>query len=107
MEANSRNSIEAERLAVLEIRKSAVPDIEDSIAEMASDQIREGLISGKLINVECSPVAGYSLDDIAETTTEFTCFAATRDNGDGTQSGFYYEALMNWETSRYSFGLQR
>jgi len=107
MAANARKAAEASRLAVLAVRSSAVPDIEDSIAEMASDHIRKGLISGKLIDVACSPVAGYSLDDIEETTTEFTCFAATKDNGDGTQSGFYYEALMNWETSQFSYGLQR
>lgn len=109
-EADERARIaaeEAEKAAEIADRLSVVPDIEESIAEMARDHISKGLIRGKVIEVQCSPTSGYSLDNLEDSTTEFVCFAATKDNGDGTQSGYYYEALMDWGAGTYSYGLQR
>ena len=37
-------------------------------------------------------------DDLTEQTTVFECFAAIKDNGDGTMSGYTYNATMNWSS---------
>ena len=104
--AREEDEREAEKKVEIALRKSFVPDLEASILEMVQEHLEKGSIEGEALSVYCTPVAGYSLDDISEVTTEFTCFAATKDNEDGSQAGYYYEALMNWETGQYSYGLE-
>jgi len=90
----------AERLA----RKESVSEIEKSIKKMARKHVREGIIDGPVIRVSCDPVAGGSVEDLSEKTTVFQCFMANKDNKDGTMSGHYYHATMNWGTGSYTYG---
>jgi hypothetical protein len=86
-------------------RAAAVKDLEASITTMAHKQIDLGLFDGPVLSVSCDPVGGGSTDDLTAKTTIFECFAATKDNGDGTLSGHKYHATMNWDTGDYTYGL--
>jgi hypothetical protein len=90
----------AERL----VRKESVAEVERSIKKMARKHVREGIIKGPVIRVSCDPVAGGSVEDLSEKTTVFQCFMANKDNKDGTMSGHYYHATMNWGTGSYTYG---
>ncbi|MCP2370878.1 Sec-independent protein translocase protein TatA [Agromyces terreus] len=95
----------AEEQAELESRNASVDDIEAGVKKMAEGHASDGVIDGPIIDVTCSPVDGGSLDDIAEQTTVFSCFASNKDNGDGTMSGYSYNATMNWTTGQFTYGL--
>ncbi|MBY6706206.1 DUF2510 domain-containing protein [Rhodococcus sp. BP-241] len=86
-------------------RALSVVGIESSVKQMAEGHVEKGLVDGPIIDVTCSPVSGGSTDDLTETTTVFECFAANEDNGDGTMSGYKYNATMNWTTGSYTYGL--
>jgi hypothetical protein len=92
---------EAERTS----RLASIPGIEASVKTMAEGHAADGIIDGPIIEVTCSPVGGGSTDDLTQQTTVFACFAAYRDNGDGTMSGYTYKATMNWSTGSYTYGL--
>ena len=87
-------------------RDLTVTEIEGSVKTMADDNAAEGLHEA-VIAVSCNPVDGGSTDDLTDQTTAFDCFAATTDNADGTQSGYYYNATVNWNTSEYTYGYGR
>lgn len=93
--------IESERAS----RAESVVGIEESIAEMAKEHIADGIIDGSVISVTCNPAAGGSTDDLTAQTTAFVCFVATKDNGDETLSGHYYNSTMNWDTGSYTYGI--
>ena len=86
-------------------RTASIPRMEDDIAVMAKEHIADEIIDGPFISVDCSPVNGGSTDDLSEQTTVFECFVANVDNGDGTLSGYTYNATMNWSTGSYTYGL--
>ncbi|MGY1754880.1 hypothetical protein [Blastococcus sp. SYSU D01042] len=87
------------------LRRASIPEIEASVKAMADGHVADGLLDGPILEVSCSPVGGGSTDDLTEQTTVFACFAAHRDNGDGTQSGYSYNATMNWSTGQYTYRL--
>lgn len=87
-----------------EYRQNAVVEIEESIGTMAEGHILDGLIDGQVLEVNCSPVAGGSLEDLTEQTTVFDCFVSTKDNADGTHSGYSYNSTMNWNTQQFTYG---
>lgn len=86
------------------IRKAEVKEIEKSVKTMARSHVKTGLIDGPVVDVSCDPVAGGSVDDLSEKTTVFQCFVANKKNKDGTQSGYYYNATINWKSTRYTYG---
>jgi hypothetical protein len=86
-------------------RRASVIEIEASVKKMAEGHAAEGVIEGPILEVSCSPVGGGSTDDLTEQTTVFKCFAANKDNGDGTMSGWTYNATMNWSSGSYTYGL--
>jgi hypothetical protein len=92
---------EAERGA----RRTSVAEIEASVKKMAEQHAADGIVDGPIIEVSCSPVGGGSTDDLTEQTTVFECFAAHKDNGDGTMSGYKYNATMNWSSGSYTYSL--
>jgi hypothetical protein len=92
---------EADRSA----RRTSVTEIEASVKEMAEGHAADGIIDGPIIDVSCSPVGGGSTDDLTEQTTVFECFTANKDNGDGTMSGYKYNATMNWSSGSYTYSL--
>ncbi len=79
-------------------------EIESSVKTMAEGHVAEDIIDGPIIAVSCSPVGGGSTDDLTEQTTVFKCFVANEDNGDGTMSGYNYNATMNWDSGSYTYG---
>lgn len=98
-----RRQEEADR-SERESRASAVTEIEASVLEMAESHVVDELIEGPIIEVSCDPVNGGSTDDLTQQTTVFQCFAANKDNGDGSLSGHYYNATMNWDSQEYTYG---
>lgn len=88
-----------------QLRLESVTEIEASVQEMAEGHVADGIIDGPIIDVTCSPVGGGSTDDLTEQTTVFACFVANEDNGDGTMSGYGYNATMNWSTGEYTYSL--
>lgn len=86
-------------------RRDSVDEIEASIVTMAEEHAASGLIDGPILEAICSPIAGGSLDDLAEQTTVFDCFVITTEpDENGSQSGYNYNATMNWTTSQYTYG---
>lgn len=85
-------------------RARAVKEIKASVMTMAKKHVGEGMYDGPVLSVSCVPVDGGSTDDLTEKTTVFECFAATKDNGDGTLSGRKYHATSNWSTGDYTYG---
>lgn len=104
-EAAAERAAEAEAEAERAVRAASIPDIEASVKKMAEDHAADGIIEGPVLDVTCSPVDGGSIDDLTDLTTVFECFAATVDNGDGTMTGFTYNATMNWSDGTYTYGL--
>lgn len=104
-EEAAERAAEAEADAERDTRAAAVPGIEDSVKVMAEEHASDGVIDGPILSVTCSPVDGGSIDDLSELTTVFECFVATVDNGDGTMTGYTYNATMNWSTGSYTYGL--
>ena len=94
------DAAEAERL----LRASNVAGIEKSVTKMAREHASDGVIEGWPKSTTCSPVAGQSIDNLSKTTTKFSCFVTTERLGGGRARGHYYQALMNWETGRYTYG---
>lgn len=87
-----------------ELRQLSVDEIESSIKVMADGHVEEGIIDGPVLEVSCDPLDGGSTDDLTQKTTVFQCFVANEDNGDGTMSGYYYNATMNWDSGQYTYG---
>jgi hypothetical protein len=86
-------------------RRASVTEIEASVKTMAEGHAADDIIDGPIIDVSCSPVGGGSTDDLTEQTTVFACFVANVDNGDGTMSGYKYNATMNWSSGSFTYGL--
>lgn len=100
-EQADQDASEAER----EARELFVTDIEAAIQTMAEGHLADGLIDGtEIFDVSCSPVAGGSIGDLEQETTVLQCFVSTEENDDGTMSGFYYDATVNWTTGEYTYG---
>jgi hypothetical protein len=87
------------------VRKATVAEIEASVKKMAENYATKGVIDGPIIGVSCDPVNGGSADDLSDKTTAFDCFVANKDNGDGTQSGYFFNSTVNWTTGSYTYGL--
>lgn len=104
-EAAAEAAQERRDTADREERRLSVTEIEASVKTMAEGHAADGLIDGPIIEVSCSPVGGGSTDDLTEQTTVFKCFVANEDNGDGTMSGYSYNATMNWSSGSYTYGI--
>jgi hypothetical protein len=106
-EASAKNEAEAKQAAddaERQQRKTTVTEVEASVKKLAEDDIAKGVLDGPVIDVACNPVSG-STDDLTDPTTTFDCFVANKDNGDGTNSGYFFNATVNWSTGEYTYGL--
>ena len=92
---------DAERAA----RTATVAGIEASVKTMADNDVTDKLLVGPILSVKCSPIGSGSTNDLTQLTRVFECFAANKDNGDGTQSGYTFHANMNWSDGSYTYGL--
>lgn len=97
----------AKESQLLEDRTNQVATIVESVKGAAQKLLDAGTITGSIIDAYCNPVAGGSLGDITETTTAFECFVATKDNGDGTQNGYFWDVTQNWDTGRYTWSFRK
>lgn len=105
--ADAAAKAEQERLAAKRLRserEGAITSIETSITEMAQGHLEEGFIDGSILDVTCTPVQGGSAEPLLEDSTVFECFVATQELEGGQQSGYYYNATMNWNTGGFTFG---
>ena len=99
--AAKRVKDDAERAA----RTATVTGIEASVKTMAEKDVTDKLLVGPILSVKCSPIGSGSTNDLTQLTSVFECFAANKDNGDGTQSGYTFHANMNWSDGSYTYGL--
>ena len=95
----------ADRLSEINQRTTIVQQIEDAVSTLATEHIKNGLISGKVLNTNCTPISGYSLENLQQSSTTFDCFVATKDNGDGTQTGYSYTAVSDWIAGSFTYKL--
>jgi hypothetical protein len=86
-------------------RKAVIPQIEASVKAMAVKDVHDGALDGPILDSTCSPVGGGSTDDLSQLTTVFSCFVGTKKNNDGTETGYDFNATMNWNTGSYTYGL--
>lgn len=104
--AEAKADRDAERDALQEARErdSTVEQVEQSVGELAEEDARSGLLSGPPISVDCSPVAGGSVEEFTEQTTVLDCFVATEQDADGTLWGSHYHATVNWDDGSFTYG---
>lgn len=106
--AEQREAQQAAQEAADDAQRSAraetVKQVEASVKTMAEEDATKGIIDGPIMSASCNPISG-STDDLTDTTTSFDCFAANADNADGTQSGYFFNATVNWDSGKYTYGL--
>ena len=86
-------------------REQAVEQLENDIRKLAKKQSADGIISGPVLSVQCTPTGSYSLSDLEIRSMPFECFVATEDLGDSTRRGVDYHALANWDDGTFTYGL--
>ncbi|QIK83180.1 DUF2510 domain-containing protein [Sanguibacter sp. HDW7] len=94
---------EAERLE-LENRREYVDQLEEHVLKTAKERHKDGLYSERVLSASCMPVTGSAIEALDETSTSFSCLAVTRENKDGTHSGYEIEGLINWNTGEMTWG---
>ncbi len=110
--ADARERAEAEQIAAAEQvertwRGKLIKRVEKSITTDAEEAQSTGWIDGtSIIETTCTPISG-SMDDLLEVSTAFECFAAYKENGDGTQSGWFWDVTVNWDTGAYTWQMRR
>lgn len=107
-QAEAERAAAAKRAADAAARKervATVGQIEKSITEMAREHASDGIIDGPILNSQCDPVAGGSLENLTDETTKFSCLAVNEKLSGGRVRGYTYHAVMNWDSGKYSYGL--
>lgn len=100
-----KDAQEAEDKLEREIRKIGVQGMRKSITKDAKSRVAEGVLEGPILGTQCDPVGGGSVDNLGAKTTKFECLAINEKNGDGTVSGYTFNATMNWDTGSYTWRL--
>ena len=110
--ADAQARAEAEQIAADEQverlwRGTLIKKVVKSVTTEAEKAQSNGWIDGSsIIETSCTPISG-SMDDLLEVSTNFECFAAYKDNGDGTQSGWFWDVTVNWDTGAYTWQMRR
>lgn len=86
-------------------RESLIKDMQKSITKHARKTVADGILDGPILYTQCTPLGGGSSDDLTAITGTFSCLAATKENNDGTISGYSYSATANWDDQSYSWHL--
>lgn len=80
--------------------------MERTIKNDAIKDVHLGVLTGPILKVECDPVGGGSTDDLTSHTEKFSCLAVTKvHHASGTESGYEFSSLMNWDSGRFSWHL--
>jgi hypothetical protein len=109
--AEARERAEAERIAAAEqlereARATLLTQVEASVKAEAEKAQSKGWIDGNsILAATCTPISG-SVDDLLAASTDFECFSAYKDNGDGTQSGWFWDVTVNWDTGVYTWEMR-
>jgi hypothetical protein len=88
-------------------RRDLIKDIERSVKKMARGHAADSFITGPVRSVSCVPTGGVSIDEISIRSMLFECFVSTKKNRDGTSSGYYYNARVDWDEGSYTYGYGR
>lgn len=94
---------EQEKVEEREYRTKQVKRLEKSVLKTAKERVNNGYYSSKILKSTCMAVTGSSIQDLAETSTSFSCLAVTKENKDGTYSGYELEAVINWTTGEMTW----
>lgn len=86
-------------------RETSVAEIEASITKDAQGRVKDGSLDGPILKSSCTPLGGGSSDILTALTTTFTCIAISKENADGTASGYRFSATMDWDAGSYSWHL--
>ena len=86
-------------------RNAQIPQIEASVKAMALKDVADGALDGPVLDSTCTPVGGGSTDALDSPSTVFACFVGTTKNTDGTETGYNFNATMDWATGSYTYGL--
>lgn len=84
-------------------RAGAVTELERSVEKDAKKDVKAGILTGPIISVSCTATGGGSTDDLDAPSTKYECFAANKDNGDGTLRGYPYDATIDWSDNSYTW----
>lgn len=106
-EKDQQEAKELEQKREVEDRQRTVGQIEDSIEELAKKHLSSGLIDGSFLSVGCTPISGFELSNLKQSSTTFDCFVGTEDNGDGTVNGYTYTSTMDWIAGSWTYRLGR
>ena len=103
--AASQSAAAERRKAELLVRHLLIKEMQGDITKDARKDVNDGILDGPIIGTSCDPVAGGSTEDLTAKTTAFSCLAVTDVAGDGTEHGYSFSALMNWDKSSWSWHL--
>ena len=106
-ERREEEAEQREREREIRNRQEVVTQIEDSIDELAEEHLELGIIDGAVLSVGCTPVSGFDIENLQQSSTTFSCFVGTEDNGDGTVSGYDYTATMDWLAGSWTYRIGR
>lgn len=104
----AQNAAEAKAIAVAAERaqrEAKIPQIEDSVKALATKDVADGILDGPVLDSTCTAVGGGSTSALDGASTVFACFVGTVKNADGTETGYNFNATMNWSTGNYTYGL--
>lgn len=94
----------AAKSAEVAAKKKNVEELEGHVLKTAEERHRVGAYSDKVLRVSCMPVTGSSIEQLDEISTTFSCLGVTKDNDDGTSSGYSISAVINWNTGEMTWG---
>lgn len=107
IEQGKQKAKEREQELEIQDRQRTVSQIEDSIEELARQHLSLGVIDGVFLSVRCTPISGFELSNLQQSSTTFDCFVGTEDNGDGTVNGHMYSSTMDWLDGSWTYRLGR
>lgn len=96
----------AQNAVQVSIRRSLVNALQGSVTKDAQQDVNNGVLTGPILRTVCTPVGGGNLQDtLADHTGNWSCLAVTKDNPDGTSSGYGFAATINYDTGAYTWHL--
>lgn len=103
--AEEREAQKLEDEAERTYRELIVAEMEKSILDDAKESVTTGILTGPIMEVSCTPMAGGSTDDLTALTGSYDCIAVNEKHDDGTASGYRFSATTNWDDASYSWHL--
>ncbi len=86
-------------------RASLVRFLQRTITKDARKDVAEGLLDGPILETSCTATGGGSTDDLTALTGTFECLAVTKEESDGTRSGYGYAGTIEWKSGSVTWQL--